>query len=128
MEKEIEQTTTTAATTKMTDYESIMESDPKPDMTEKWEIMDGGEDWALGTPIECDAYGFINESGYQFACEVFLPKGAKDGDRCPIVIMNNGLQTTWITIGNVQLKPGAVPDENGDYKPEDMEISGWVTI
>lgn len=109
---------------KKSEEEESDETIPLPDMTEKWEIKDGGEQYADGTMILCDTYGFVNESGYQFACDVFLPKDVKDGDKCPVVVMNNGLQATWSMTDIVQLKPGAVPDENGEFKPEDMVSSG----
>ena len=91
MEKEIEQTTTTAATTEKIFNEQIRESESEPDMSEKWEVVFGGEDSCDG--VRYESYAFINESGYQFACSVFLPKTAKNGMNCPVVLMNNGIWT-----------------------------------
>ena len=131
IEKDIktEQTTTVSETkekTKESDKKSEEEDDtiPAADMTGTWDIKDGGEDYAYNTDILCDTYGFINDKGYQFACDVFLPESAKNGEKCPVVVMNNGLQANWAMTEVIQVKPGAVPDANGNYKDEDMESSG----
>lgn len=129
---ETEQTTTASASGDKTsesdkkDEEKKTEEDegiPMPDMSEEWEIRYGGEQYCNGTDdIACDTYGFINKSGYQFACSVFLPDTAKDGKDCPVILMNNGLQSTWSLQESVfQVKKGAVPDADGNYKEEDLE-------
>ena len=58
------------------------------DMSEKWKVIIGGEINVKGSAFTCDTYGFMNESGYIFACSVFMPKGAKDGEKYPVVLMN----------------------------------------
>ena len=94
MEKEIEQTTTTAAVVDKKIGELVQVSDSEPDMSEKWEVVYGGEDANNG--VKSDHYAFINESGYQFACGVYLPETAKNGMSCPFVLMNNGV---WVGMG-----------------------------
>ena len=96
MEQKAEQNTTTVFETsgseKESETEETAETIPMLDMSEKWKVIIGGEINVKGSAFTCDTYGFMNESGYIFACSVFMPKGAKDGEKYPVVLMNNGLQ------------------------------------